>query len=338
MKTILYANTINYNFPLQQRPHHIMNELSKRGWKVIWCDNKKQKNKLRDRINENLTIYYDWDVCKKREQNVDVYFSSWSKRHVDLEDINCKICVYDSLDNFEENSFEEYLMIAQANILFATSNPLYQLRKNEHNNVTICRNACFPELGLHDYDIPDDLKDIKSNGKPVILFSGAVAGCPQNGWVDTELMSEIGKQYNMVIVGNLWGIKEPPANTIFLGSKKYTELQSYYHHCDVNILPFRRCQTSDFSNPIKIYEGLSHGKITVATDIPEATIYPDVVFSSKSRERFLKNINRALTLKNDSKIKEKCYETAKNNSWYNRVDVIETAINDYCRKNSITLG
>ena len=31
MKTILYCNSIDYNFPLQQRPHHIMNLLAKTG-------------------------------------------------------------------------------------------------------------------------------------------------------------------------------------------------------------------------------------------------------------------------------------------------------------------
>ncbi len=128
MKTILYANTIDYEFSLRQRPHHIMDIFSQRGWKVFWVDQHKQSGKLRNRLNENLEIYYDWEVFKKRNPKVDVYFSSWSFRHVDLNEIDYKVCVYDSLDNFEQNSTQEHLMIDKADILLTTSQPLYDLR------------------------------------------------------------------------------------------------------------------------------------------------------------------------------------------------------------------
>lgn len=335
MKTILYANTINYDFPLKQRPHHIMDILSQRGWKVLWVNQTKPKDstKLRDRINDNFEIFYDWELLKKRYPEVDVYFSSWSFRHVDLSQIDYKVCVYDSLDNFEQNSHQEHLMIEKADILLTTSQPLFDLRSTEHDNVFMCRNACFPELGLNDYDIPEDLKKVKENGKPIILFSGALAN-----WCDLALIELIAKNFNMVVVGAGWGIKKFPDNVIYLGNKEYKDLQAYYHHCDVNILPFRRCQISDFSNPIKNYEAMSHGKVTVATDIPEALLYPEVVLSSRNRIEFLQNINKALKIKDNEEVIKKCHEYANNNSWYKRVDVIENAIDEYCLKQNITLG
>jgi glycosyltransferase involved in cell wall biosynthesis len=332
MPTILYANTINYDFLLKQRPQHLMDILSNRGWKVLWVNQKKEV-KLRDKINDNFEIYYDWEVFKKRCPQVDVYFSSWSHRHVDLDQVAHKVCVYDSLDNFQENVAQEHLMINRADILLTTSQPLYDLRVSEHENIHLCRNACFPELGKLEYEVPIDLKPIKANGKPIILFSGALAT-----WCDLDLVELIAKTYNMVVVGTGWGIKKMPDGVIYLGSKKYTELQAYYHHCDVNILPFRRCQISDYSNPIKNYEAMAHGKITVATDIPEARLYPDVVLTSSDRIGFMKNISKALRLKDDVKIKDKCYQYASENSWYQRVDIIENAINDFCKNNDITLG
>ena len=337
MKTLMYSNTINYEFPLKQRPHHLMEILSQRGWKVIWCNQYKEKNRLRQRVNENFEIYYDWDVCKRRNPEVDVYFSSWSMRYPDLDDIRAKIVVYDSLDNFKQNSYYEPLMLERADVVLTTSKPLFDMRKQEHDNVYICRNACFPEKGKQEYEIPEDLKEIKSNNKPIILFSGAVAGHDPTGWCDIPLMELIAEKFNMVIVGNLWGIKEPPKGSIFLGNKKYDELQAYYHHCDVNILPFKRCQVSDYSNPIKVYEAMAHGKITVATDIPEARLFPGIVLISVNHEAFIANIEEALKHKDDVDIINQCHEIAEQNSWYKRVDVIDNAINQFCKNHNISL-
>jgi hypothetical protein len=83
---------------------------------------------------------------------------------------------------------------------------------------------------------------------------------------------------------------------------------------------------------------MSHGKITVATDIPEAKLYPEVVFASRNRVEFMQNINKALKLKDYKETKEKCYQYANENSWHKRVDVIESAINDYCKNYNILLG
>jgi glycosyltransferase involved in cell wall biosynthesis len=310
-----------------------MKLLSERGWKVFWVNKTRNEGKLRDRLNDNFEVYHNWEVFKKRNPKVNIYFSSWSFRHIDLNQIDYDICVYDSLDNFEQNATKEHLMIDKTDILLATSQPLYNLRSKEHDNIYMCRNACFPELGKLNYDIPNDLKEIKQNGKPIILFSGALAY-----WCDLELVELIAKDYNMVVVGLGWDIKKIPEGAIYLGYKKYDELQAYYHYCDVNILPFKRCQVSDFSNPIKNYEAMSHGKITVATDIPEAKLYPEVIFVSRNHIEFMQNINRALKIKDDEDVKEKCYQYANENSWHKRVDIIENAINDYCNKQNIILG
>lgn len=326
-KTIVYANTIDYDFDLQQRPHHLMNILANRGWKVYWVNNTKVEGKRKDIINENLEIWHNWDLFIKRVPEVDVYFSSWSNRYVDLDKIKSKVVVYDSLDNFEANETNELNMISKADILLTTSQPLYDIRKNQHNNIHICRNGCFPELGEKKYEEPKEFISIRQQTKkPIVLFSGALAY-----WCNLELIEKISQKYILVVVGREWGIKEKPKNILYLGCKKYEELQAYYQHCDVNILPFKRCQISDFSNPIKNYEGMTHGKITVATDIPEATIYPDSVFASKNNGEFLQNIEKALKLKNDIDTINKCKQNAKENSWHDRVDVIEKAINDYFR-------
>jgi glycosyltransferase involved in cell wall biosynthesis len=335
MKTILYSKTIDYDFPLQQRPHHIMNILASRGWKVYWVNtNRKKADFIRKKINDNFEIYTDWGVFLKRVPEVDVYYSSWSFRYDDLDDIKYKVCVYDSLDNFEQNSVLEHEMIKRTDILLTTSQPLYDLRSKEHENIYMCRNACFPELGEQEHPMPNDLIHLKNSGMPIILFSGALA----SQWCDLELIEKIAKKFNLVVVGQGWGLRNMPDNIIYLGNKSYNELQAYYHHCDVNILPFKRCQVADYSNPIKNYEAMSHGKITVAINIPEVMLYPDVIFSSSCHSSFLGNINKALRLKNNIEIIKRCKEIANENSWYKRVDIIEGAISKYCTENNIILG
>jgi len=328
MKTLLYANTIDFDFALQQRPHHLMKLLSN-NYKVYWVNQTQVKDKAKDIINNNLEIHYNWDVFVKRVPKVDIYFSSWSSRFIDLDSIRSDLVIYDSLDNFEANSMHETSMISKSNILFTTSKTLYNLRESEHNNIHLCRNGCFPELGLIDYPIPIEYQNIRMNGRPILLFSGALAF-----WCDLELIGALSVRYNVVVVGLTWGIKDIPSNCIFIGNKSYEELQAYYHHCDVNLLPFKRCQISDYSNPIKMYEGMSHGKITVSTDIPEACDpeYKDIVLTSSTREGYIMNIEKALRLKNDEIIKSKCLEVANNNSWKIRADLISESIEKYYEK------
>lgn len=328
MKTLLYANTIDYNFVLQQRPHHLMNLLSK-NYKVYWINEKKIDNKAKTIIHENLEIYHNWDIFVKRIPEVDIYFSSWSNRFVDLDRIKCDCVVYDSLDNFEANEAHEEFMISKSNIVLTTSKTLYDLRKTQHDNVHLVRNGCFPDLVNKEYSEPFEYKKYRTNGKPILLFSGALAS-----WCDLSLIDELTKLFNVFIVGINWGIRKLPDNIIFIGRKSYNELQAYYNHCDVNLLPFKRCQVSDYSNPIKMYEGMSHGKITVSTDIPEACDeeYKDIVLTSSNNSDYILNIKKAFRLKDNEDIKSKCYEVAKNNSWHKRADSIVNLIEEYYRK------
>jgi len=329
MKSIAYFNTIDYGFALKQRPHHLMDIFSNRGYQVYWVDKTSNKEFIRQRVNNNFTLYSSWDIFKKRVPEIDIAFTSWSHKHKELDELNYKIHIYDSLDNFEENSSDEHLMLQKTDILLTTSQPLYDLRSHEHNNIHMCRNACFPELGNINYKIP---MEYLSLNRPILLFSGALSAT----WCDIELVEKLAKEFTVVVVGIGWGLKNVPKGIKYLGKKTYHQLQAYYHHCDVNILPFRRCQVSDYSNPIKNYEAMSHGKLTVATDIPEATIYPDAVYASKNHVEFIENVYKALKVKDDKNIISRCKEIASENSWCSRVDVIEKAIDEYATKNNIS--
>jgi hypothetical protein len=326
--SIVYARTIDYDFALQQRPHHIMNIHAERGDNISWLNsdfsNKRRENKMRTKINDNLYVYYDWDIFKKRFANPDIYFSTWSKRYEDLIDITPKYGVlYDSLDNFVENSFDESEMIKHSKTVLTTSKSLYRLRKKEHNDVVMCPNACFENLmNKKTWSMPLDLKKNVDFNKPIILLSGALAR-----WCDLQLLETVADLYQLVFVGKLFGVSKVPDNFIYLGCKTYDELQSYYHYCDITLLPFNNNQEALYSDPIKIYESLSHGKICVSTKIEEAQKFDSkVVYVSRNREHFLRNIKKALQNKDDKIVKQICKNESEKHSWNKRVDVFEQCI------------
>lgn len=327
VKTIVYANTIDWDFHgLTQRPHHLFKLLSETGkYKVYFVNNTKRTDKIRDRISDNLEIYYDWDVFRKRVPHVDIYFSSWAKRYVDLNEIETEMVIYDSLDNFPHHEEYEQTMIDHADVVLAASQPLLELRKKQHDNVRLCKNACFIEQGNKKYDIPNDMMPFIKNNKYTLLFSGALAS-----WCDLELVKQIASQYNLVVVGRPWNISEIPKNVHYLGEKTHEELQSYYAHCDINILPFNwDDQICYFSSPIKLWEAMAHGKLSVATDIPEALAYPDVILSSKNHNDFMRNIKKAIQLSKSNDIKEQAKYIASQNTWNHRVDLIDSQITKF---------
>lgn len=333
-KTLVYANTIDWGFHgLTQRPHHIMRLLSERNWKVYYINQTQRSDKVRDRITDNLEVYHNWEIFLKRVPTCDVYFSSWANRYVDLERIKAKLVVYDSLDAFPDHEHNELNMINRADIILAASQPLYNLRKTQHRNVYLCKNACFAEHGEKQYDVPHDLIEYKKSNKPIILFSGALSST----WCDLDLVEKIAKQYTLVVVGRGWAISQMPKGVHYLGSKTHEELQAYYRHCDVNILPFQKNQIATYSSPIKNYEAMIHGTPTVATDIPEALAYDEVILSSSTHGEFLRNIEIAIELKKDVKYARLARATGLSNTWNHRVDVIENAINDYCKTTGIEL-
>jgi len=310
---LVYANTMDYGFSLQQRPHHIMNSLAKMGYDIHWINTEKQEGKTPDRY-PNLTVWHNWENFIRRNPECDIYFSSWSKRHGDLDKLKIKKVVYDSLDNFKENEEDEEKMVSKSDLVFTTSQPLFDLRNSQHHNVHMCKNGCW--YGFKD-KIDDSIKPKDVSGD-YILFSGAIGD-----WVDVNLINKLAEQFQVVVVGAYFGGDSLSDKVKALGTKNYVNLQTYYKNALVNIVPFKRCQTSDYSNPIKMYESAVFGVPTVSTDIPEAVSHKNVVYTATNHNDFIGQVQKAIKQRNDPVRKQALYDFAKENDWMVRVNLID---------------
>jgi hypothetical protein len=345
MAKIVYANTIDYNMPLQQRPHHIMNELAERGHEIYWVNQSKNNTQFKKKIKENLTVFNDWEKFVKIYKNkIDIYFSSWSHRWVDIEKVNPKFTIYDSLDLFPSNESHEKKMVDSADAILTTAQKLYDYhKKHTDKEIHMCENGCFDKYRFENYEIPKELLQLINNNLPILLFSGAFA-INNTGWVDFDLIKAITKKYYIVVVGMPWGVNQEFINRnksvfekiIYLGSKEYNILQSYYANCTINLLPFKRCQISDYSFPLKTIEGCNHGKICVSTDIPVSVElnkkYPKAVLTSGSIRGYMQNIDIAIKNIKDIETIKQCHRLADEHTWKKKVDTIEHVINNIMNK------
>lgn len=341
MPIITYANTIDWEMPLTQRPHHIFSELAKRGWTVHWIDinNDTHHSEYCRKVADNLFIFNNWEkYVQEYSGKIDVYFASWAYRWRDIEAIKPKMVAYDSLDLFEVNQPEERDMISRADVIFATTKTIRDFHKKHTNKkIHLCENGCFNNLRSIFFNVPEDIVNLP---KPWILFSGALAmDVSPHGWVRYELVKKIPSKGSFIVVGKPWYISGSQLNELqrmgvrFLGTKPYRELQKYYAHCDVNVVPFVRNQIADNASPLKLIEASNQGTITVSSNIPVAVDfnkkYPEAVLISNNDNQFLKNIDRAYKSRNNKIAREQCYALADTQDWSKKVNVIENAILEY---------
>jgi len=95
----------------------------------------------------------------------------------------------------------------------------------------------------------------------------------------------------------------------------------YVYHFDVCIIPFEISKVTNAVDPVKLYEYLSAGKPVVASRTTELLHYEDYLYLAATHSEFLHNVERAL-LENDISAEERRVELARQNTWDNRVALL----------------
>lgn len=315
MPTILYPPTIDWEF-LFQRPQQIMIQFAKNGWQVYYA-NKTQRYKEVEEVKPNLYLYHDFSILRRKIKEVDILYITSPHQYYLVDKIKAGLVIYDCLDQFQEWVKYEEDMIERADIIFASSEYLYQEKKKYHKKVFLIRNGCDYNHLQNNDKVPIEMTRLK---RPIIGMVGAVGS-----WVDKNILAEVAYGYTTVLIGLEFGSKLPEG-VIQLGNKAYQDLPQYYNSIDLGIIPFDQSVTSIAANPIKMYEYLAAGKPIVASSLPEMKTFPDFIYTADSPEEFVVKIDTALR-DNNKMLIEKRKKAACENTWKMRFEKIESILN-----------
>jgi len=213
-----------------------------------------------------------------------------------------------------------------ADIMFASAPGLVAKFKKWRKDVHYLPNACsFEKFNLAKEDVrePEDLKDIKH---PRIGFTGAIDTYKNN----LELIEKCALQYpeyNFILIGpervadpdlDLSNLKKLK-NIYFLGPKPWDETPNYFGSFDAYFIPYNlNDYTVKGCFPVKYFESLAAGLPTVVTNLPAYKNFDPDGFVSKTKDRFIKNIEIAIETDSEQK-RSKRKDVARNNSWDGKV-------------------
>jgi glycosyltransferase involved in cell wall biosynthesis len=246
-----------------------------------------------------------------------------------------KLLVYDCVDNYE--AFPNYRASAawirksedklckEADLVFTTSAPLYELRKpmNPENTYLVHNVGDADHFGkaLEPGPIPDDIADISG---PIIGFVGAMSDYKVNlEWL--QYAADTRPDWTIVLIGpvgeadpttRLGKLKTTP-NIRILGHRDYAQLPDYCRAFDVAVIPYRINEYTESVFPIKFFEFLGTGKPVVASALPAIMPYAKYVNIAESAEEFVDQCELAMV--DPISGQPERLKVAKENSWPKRI-------------------
>lgn len=256
----------------------------------------------------------------------------WGPLALELQKRYAWKVVYDSMDHLGGfSNVTPYMLeseddlIKKSDLVFATSHLLLNEKSQFNANCLLIPNGTeFDHFNYSPEKMPEELVNIKT---PIIGYYGAMSD-----WLDTELiynLASVRPDWNFILIGRLESadvsrIKDM-SNVFLLGEKPYELLPGYLQRFDVGIIPFKKIQLTDATNPVKLFEYLSAGKSIVATDLNELRHYRDYVRLASSVNEWLEEIQAALADYQPVQV-EKRLSFARQNTWDDRIFLIEDAI------------
>lgn len=325
-KIVLYFPTLDFSF-LRQRPQQIMSQFAKNGYSVLFCNNTQVKGKTMDEVEDNLYVVHDFEDLmidiKHNKIKIDIAYATWAKSHEHFERAKAKLYIYDSLDNFKDWHQYESHALRKSDIVLTSSQELYNMRSGTKADVRLVRNACPSDYIDRSSTKPEEFKNLNH---PIICMLGA-----WGTWCSSSLLKKVADKYKVFFIGMEFGNKLP-SNVENLGVKDHEVLYDYYAHSDVCLIPFNlKNPITTSANPIKMYEQIAAGTLTVSTGWTETELYPTVVYTGRTEDQFIRALDRAVhdSVRKKAKIKATCREIALENTWEKRFEQIQEAIQQY---------
>jgi glycosyltransferase involved in cell wall biosynthesis len=219
---------------------------------------------------------------------------------------------------------EEDLLKA-ANVVFATSNKLYEKCRLINKNTYEFPNVVDWEHFSQAFSPGPDPEDLKNIPHPRLGYVGVLSDFK----VDFELLLSIAAErpdWHIVLIGEeregqhnpIVQILKAMENVHFLGYKKYEELPKYMRGLDVGLLPTLINQYTDSMFPMKYFEYIAAGLPVVATEIKSLVAVNEDVAKMTSHKLFKKSIEDSILVKKFSPTKSK--EIIGSNTWSTRLN------------------
>lgn len=357
---IVFENNFGWTKIMKQRPQQIAEGLPKETIMFYHSNEDKdyvgQKNRI-NKIKDNIVLidlgYFRDALFEELSNHNNKYLMIYSTDYIPYERIkmyeeNGYEIIYEYVDEFNEDlsGKEMFELLSERHQRIMEDNPTVICTATELYNNCIKENFKYVKLITNGvdyehfkpskYDMPEDLKEIRDKYKYIICYYGALAS-----WFDYDLVKKLSKNkdYAILLLGQDYdktidksGILKRD-NIYYLGKKKYADLPAYGMQSDIFVIPFLINDITKATSPVKIFEYMAMEKPIVTTALPECKKYESVLYS-ENHEDFVKNIEKATKLINDSKYKKILVKEAKANTWISKSkELIEFA--NESRKNKI---
>ncbi len=248
--------------------------------------------------------------------------------------------VYDCMDEWDNFPLikqviieAELNLVKNCGLLVVTSQRLYDKWKRYERPSVLARNATdyrFYERRYHPNKILTETKH------PIIGYYGAIAD-----WFDIDLMTHVAEQrpeYTFVLLGGIFDVDvsclEMLSNVKLLGQQPYDTMPLYLYHFDVCIIPFKINQTTDATDPVKIYEYLCGGKPVVSVALPELNSFRELLYIANNKDDFITKLDYAV-IEDNPELVFRRKEFAKINTWDKRYELIIDGIKNATPQASI---
>ena len=356
---IVYFSPIAFS-DLKQRPQYIAEVLS-RSHQVYYIEPTKRifsyigNKEFRGNqynINENLTVIrcdgkmvlpFRWNVydllylngiyeymqLKKIIDDSDVVIVGFEGWYNLIRRIKHKQIIYDKMDDNVQLSSAwknkiylrkcEHALIKQSSLMFVSAEE-FKKRYEEQLPVFLIPNA---------FDSKDSQYmpfELSLSEKKVYGYVGSI-----ENWFDNSAIEKIAKDENnkVILVGPCGIERIKKKNVVYVGRVKKSEVAGYIKSFDICLYPFKKSKLLDTINPVKIYDYLSFNK-------------PIIAVASKEIDKFGVNIYKydnyveleqlcKQKLQQPFRSKEDYDLFMKENSWENRVQVINDILEKYCK-------
>jgi len=342
---ILSLSFIDWDVPLYQRPQHIAIQLANQGF-LYFYHTRNYYDYLNGykHIGENMYLTNRFDEVLERIDSKEKYIHLYSTNMYKEDDRRIELAlekgfkvIYEYIDEISEKIsgqkipkfvLDRHLRLLKDEknvIVIATATKLYNdVAKYRKKNFKLVTNGVVYEHFREIEEIvPDEMKNIVNENKPIIGYYGALAS-----WFDYKLVksiAELRKDWNIVLIG--WdydgslaksGIKKFK-NIHIINSVEYKRLPLYAQWFDVCTIPFLINDVTESTSPVKLFEYMALGKPIVTTPMPECKKYASVIIAKNEGKDFVEKIEEGLKDKEDKKYMRLLEKEALENTWEGKV-------------------